>query len=76
MPLDEFIKIRNRVTSLISFAIKDNVNVDDEYLIDFDDSYTIGLKEAGYTEYSKHYLFTSSPILDTFLHISMNIIFE
>lgn len=26
MPLDEFIKIRNRVTSLISFAIKDNVN--------------------------------------------------
>lgn len=66
MPLDEFIKIRNRVTSLISFAIKDNVNVDDEYLIDFDDSYTIGLKKAGYTEYSKHYLFTSSPILDTF----------
>ena len=66
MPLDEFIKIRNRVTSLISFAIKDNVNVDDEYLIDFDDSYTIGLKEAGYTEYSKHYLFASSPILDTF----------
>ena len=50
-----FIAIRNKLTSLISFAIKDNVNIEEQYLNDYDDSYQIG----EYTEYYKHYLYTS-----------------
>lgn len=50
-----FTTIRNKVISLISFAIKDNVNVDEQYLYDYDDSYRIG----EHTEYYKHYLYTS-----------------
>lgn len=50
-----FTAIRNKVISLISFAIKDNVNVNEQYLYDYDDSYQIG----EHTEYYKHYLYTS-----------------
>lgn len=54
MPVGEFIKIRNIITSLISFAIKDNVNVDNEVLVDFDDCYTQYLNGVEYTEPYKH----------------------
>ena len=50
-----FTEIRNKVISLISFAIKDNVNVEEQFLYDYDDSYQIG----EHTEYYKHYLYTS-----------------
>lgn len=50
-----FIDVRNKVISLISFAIKDNVNIEEQYLYDYDDSYLIGK----HTEYYKHYLYTS-----------------
>lgn len=50
-----FIAIHNKVISLISFAIRDNVNVEEQYLYDYDDSYQIG----EHTEYYKHYLYTS-----------------
>lgn len=50
-----FIDVRNKVISLISFAIRDNVNIEEQYLYDYDDSYQIG----EYTEYCKHYLYTS-----------------
>ena len=50
-----FVAIRNKVVSLISFAIRDNVNVEEQYLYDYDDSYQIG----EHTEYYKHYLYTS-----------------
>ena len=50
-----FTEIRNKVISLISFAIKDNVNVEEQFLCDYDDSYQIG----EHTEYCKHYLYTS-----------------
>lgn len=50
-----FITIRNKVISLISFAIKDNVNIEEQYLYDYDDSYQID----EHTEYYKHYLYTS-----------------
>ena len=53
--LSYFITIRNKVISLISFAIKDNVNIEKQYLYDYDDSYQIG----EHTEYYKHYLYTS-----------------
>lgn len=49
-----FIDIRNKVISLISFAIKNNVNVEEQYLYDYDDSYQIG----EHTEYYEHYLYT------------------
>lgn len=50
-----FIAIRNKVTSLISFAIRDNVNIEEQYLYDYDDNYQIG----EHTDYFKHYLYTS-----------------
>lgn len=50
-----FITIRNKVISLISFAIKDNINIEEQYLYDYDNSYQIG----EHTEYYKHYLYTS-----------------
>ena len=50
-----FTTIRNKVISLISFAIKDNVNIVEQYLYDYDDNYQIG----EHTEYYKHYLYTS-----------------
>ena len=50
-----YMAIRDKVISLISFALKDNVNVEEQYLYDYDDSYQIG----EHTEYYKHYLYTS-----------------
>lgn len=32
-----FMRIRDKIISLISFAIKDNVNIEEQYLVDFDD---------------------------------------
>lgn len=54
--LKEFVSIRNRVLSLISFAIKNNVNIEEEYLVDYDDSYIV-IKD--FVDYYKHYLITS-----------------
>ena len=59
--LQEFVDIKNKIVALISFAIKDNVNVEEEYLLDYDDSYTIG---NGIVDYHKHYLFLSESQLD------------
>lgn len=50
-----FIDIQRKIISLISFAIKDNVNIEEQYLYDYDDSYQFGQ----HTEYNKHYLYTS-----------------
>ena len=50
-----FIAIRNKVISLISFAIRNNINIEEQYLYDYDDSYDIGT----HTEYFKHHLYTS-----------------
>ena len=66
MPVEEFVKIRNSITSLISFAIRDNVNIYDEYLMDYDNFYQTHLEHRDYTEYYKHYLITSVPKLDIF----------
>ena len=52
--LSYFTDIRNKVISLISFAIKNNVNIVEQYLCDYDDGYQIG----EHTEYYKHYLYT------------------
>ncbi|MBO7665099.1 MAG: hypothetical protein J6S33_00930 [Aeriscardovia sp.] len=47
-----FISIRNKIISLISFAIKNNVNIDEQVLYDYDQ---IGPN----TEYLKYHLYTS-----------------
>ncbi|CDE72072.1 uncharacterized protein BN810_00903 [Acidaminococcus sp. CAG:917] len=52
--LSYFTDIRNKVISLISFAIKNNVNIVEQYLCDYDDGYQI----AEHIEYYKHYLYT------------------
>ncbi len=59
--LKNFISTRNKILSLISFAIKNNVNVEEQYLCDYDDFYLIADK---YKEYCKHHLYTSEPTLD------------
>lgn len=51
--IDKFIDIRDKVLALISFAIKGNVNIEEEYLMDYEDSYLIGEK---ITDYHKYYL--------------------
>ena len=50
-----FSTIRNKVISLISFAIRDNLNIEEQYLYDYDDCYQIG----EHTRYYKYHLYTS-----------------
>lgn len=50
-----FTDIRNKIISLISFAIKDNVNIAEQYLYDFDDIYLEGNPPI----YNQHSLYTS-----------------
>ena len=56
----EFVAIRNKIISFISFAIKNNVNVEEQYLCDYDDSYLVA---NTITDYRKYYLYTSEPAL-------------
>ena len=51
-----FISLRDKILSFISFAIRDNINVIEQYLYDYNDSYLIG---GEITEYYKHTLITS-----------------
>ena len=50
-----FIALRNKIISLISFSIKDNVNIEEQYLHDYEDKDQLD----DLTIYFKHYLFTS-----------------
>lgn len=59
--VDEFVQIRNKVLSLISFAIKNNVNIEHQYLEDYDDFYTTSKINIPY----KYYLYSSESMLDT-----------
>ena len=49
--VDYFLQIRNKVMSMISFAIKDNVNIDSQSFYDFDDSYMLTEEIKQYNEY-------------------------
>lgn len=65
--IEEFVSIRNKILSLISFAIKNNVNVEEQYLCDYDKSYFVTDK---ITDYYKDYLYISEPELDAFnIHV-------
>lgn len=57
----EFISIRNKVLALISFAIKNNVNIEEQCLYDYNDFYLFNNKIKAYR---KHLLFSSEPTLD------------
>ena len=57
-----FMALRDKIISLISFAIRDNVNIDEQYLQDYEDSYEIS---DNVFEYYKHYLMSSESHLST-----------
>ena len=59
--IEELISIRDKILAMISFAIKNNVNVDEEYLLDYEDSYLIADEIK---EYHKHYLLSSQRELE------------
>ena len=62
-----FMQVRDKIISLISFAIKDNVNIEEQYLVDFDDFEEIGSCKR----YCQKSLLSSepySPILGTNPH--------
>lgn len=63
LTIDEFVLIKDKVLSMISFAIKNNVNVDKEYFLDYDDSYLIGGKEKFY---HIHYLLSAHRELEIY----------
>ncbi len=51
-----FTAIRDKIIAFISFAIRDNVNIYKQYLIDYEDSYTVS---ESIIDYYKQSLFTS-----------------
>lgn len=57
-----FVQVRDKIISLISFAIKDNINIEKQYLSDFDDYYMLG----EHTEYSKKDFYSSEPYYHIF----------
>lgn len=57
-PLSWFTDVRDRIIALISFSIKNNVNLQEEYLLDFDKYNERG---NGYKDYYKNYLITATP---------------
>lgn len=59
--INEFISIRNRIISLISFAIRNNVNIEKQYLLDYNDFYFV---TDNHKIYYKHDLYISEPTLD------------
>lgn len=61
--IEEFVSVRDKILALISFAIKNNVNVADEYLLDYEDSYCV---EDGVKEYHHHYLMHAQRILEIY----------
>lgn len=61
--IDEFISIRDKILAMISFAIKNNINVDEEYFLDYEDSYLIGDEIK---DYFKHYLLSAQRELEIY----------
>ena len=55
--IDYFIETRNKIISLISFAKKDNINIGEQFLYSFDDTYEL----CGDKVYWKKILYTSDP---------------
>lgn len=65
----DFLLIRNKIISLITFAMKNNVNIHEQYLIDNDQFYMVGERVV---EHYKHYLITNDVQLDIYKNQIMN----
>lgn len=63
--LSFFINVRDSIISLISFAIKDNVNIEEQHLIDFND-YSKLPDYPEYKEYNKYGLVCKRPYYQTY----------
>ena len=63
LPIEELVSIRDKILSMISFAIRNNINIDEEYLLDYEDSYMVGDKIK---QYHHHYLLTNYKELETY----------
>lgn len=58
--VEEFLKLRNQILAMISFAIKDNVNVVSQYFCTENDFYTYeSATNPEEREYTKFYIFTN-----------------
>lgn len=64
--IDFFIKIRDNIIALITFATKDNINIDEQYLYDYD----YFSDDSGLKRYYKFNLFTNEP-LRPLIHTNM-----
>ncbi len=61
--IGELISIRDNILAMISFAVKNNINVEGEYFLDYDDSYLIAEKIK---QYHKHHLLSSKRELEIY----------
>lgn len=61
--IGELISIRDKILAMISFAVKNNINVEEEYFLDYDDSYLIAEKIK---QYHKHHLLSSQRELEIY----------
>lgn len=61
--IEELVSIRDKVLAMISFAIKNNINVEDKHLLDYEDSYLIGNEIK---QYRKHYLLSAQRELEIY----------
>lgn len=61
--IGELISIRDNILAMISFAVKNNINVEEEYFLDYDDSYLIAEKIK---QYHKHHLLSSQRELEIY----------
>ena len=58
--IEELINIRDKIIALISFGIRDNVNVEEQYLINRDKY----IQHGEFRNYYKYYLFVNEPYLN------------
>ena len=63
LAIKELISIRDKILAIISFAIKNNINVEEEYFLDYEDSYLIG---NDIKQYYKHYLLIAQRELEIY----------
>lgn len=61
--IGKLISIRDNILAMISFAVKNNINVEEEYFLDYDDSYLIAEKIK---QYHKHHLLSSQRELEIY----------
>lgn len=61
--IDELLSIRDKILAMISFAIKNNINIEEEYFLDHEDSYLIGEKIE---QYHKHHLLSAQRELEVY----------